>query len=383
MKICLVNSYFPPWRGGAETYVAELSKALALRGHKVSVVCAADPLQAGVASACGVRVIRLRRMTRVYGTPIMWKLHETLSQVGTEILHANFPSPYIAYNVARISTHRKVPAVLTWHNDLPPVTVGAGLLIAVHDHLILPHYIKKYKRIISTTETYVNHSRILSKLGSRVSVVPNGVDCQRFNPRNDGTQIKNQFNLKDRFTLLFVGALTRWHGYKGLDNLLVALSIAVNRGLKVVLLVIGDGSLKEEYQQLAHKLNVHRSVLFAGNVPDMQLPLYYAAADALALPSKNMSEGFGLTLLEANATGLPVVASRIGGIPSVVRDGYNGLLVEPGNAEVLAQAIARLIEHRVERMEMGRNGRHVAEGYDWSIVAAKTERVYLQATAAT
>ena len=115
----------------------------------------------------------------------------------------------------------------------------------------------------------------------------------------------------------------------------------------------------------------------------MQLPLYYAAADALALPSKNMSEGFGLTLLEANATGLPVVASRIGGIPSVVRDGYNGLLVEPGNAEVLAQAIARLIEHRVERMEMGRNGRHVAEGYDWSIVAAKTERVYLQATAAT
>jgi glycosyltransferase involved in cell wall biosynthesis len=212
-----------------------------------------------------------------------------------------------------------------------------------------------------------------------VIVVPNGVDCERFNPRNDRTQVRNQFNLKDRFTLLFVGALTKWHGYKGLDNLLAGLSITIRKGFDPVLLVVGDGSLKEEYQQLAHRLNVHDNVVFAGDVPDLQLPFYYAAADALALPSKNMSEGFGLTLLEANASGLPVIATSVGGIPSVVRDGYNGLLVEPNDAHALADAITRMIKERAEREEMGRNGRRVAEEYDWKIVAAKTEQVYMEA----
>jgi glycosyltransferase involved in cell wall biosynthesis len=309
----------------------------------------------------------------------MEKLHGTLSNVDADIFHGNFPSPYIAYGVARASSRRCVPAVLTWHNDLPAVTIGAKLLIETHDHLILPYYIRKYRRIISTTETYVKRSRILPKLGSLVTVVHNGVDCEKFNPRNDRTRIRNQFDLKDRFTLLFVAALTKWHGYKGLDTLLFGLSIALGKGLDVALLVVGDGSLKEEYQQLARRLHVQENVVFAGDVPDLQLPLYYAAADALALPSKNMSEGFGLTLLEANASGLPVIATSVGGIPSVVRDGYNGLLVKPNDAHALADAIARIIKGRKEREEMGRNGRLVAEEYDWKIVAAKTEQVYLEA----
>jgi glycosyltransferase involved in cell wall biosynthesis len=381
MKICVVNSFFPPWRGGAETYTHELSKSLVSRGHQVSVVCTADPLEPGTSDVDGVQIRRLRQTTRIYGTPIMEKLRETLLEMDANILHANFPSPYIAYSVARVSSQRRVPAVLTWHNDLPAVTIGAGILIEMHDRLVLPYYIRKYRRVISTTETYVRHSRILSKLGSQVTVVPNGVDCEKFNPRNDRAPIRYQFDLRDRFTLLFVAALTKWHGYKGLDTLLAGLSIVLKKGLDPVLLVVGDGSLKENYRQLAQRLNIQRSVVFAGDAPDWELPLYYAAADTLVLPSKNMSEGFGLTLLEANATGLPVIATCVGGVPSVVKDGYNGLLVRPNDPPSMADAICRMITDHTGQEEMGRNGRRVAEAHDWKIVASKTEQVYRDAIA--
>jgi glycosyltransferase involved in cell wall biosynthesis len=377
--VLIANSFYPPWRGGAEVYVQNLARHLITRGHKVSVICADDPLTPGEYNEGGVVVKRLRLMTRLYGTPLIAGLSKELSNLETDIFHANFPSPYIAYNVARVSLRRKIPAVLTWHNDLPAVTLGAKLLIETHDHLILPRYIRKYRRIISTSQTYAEQSRILPKLGSLVTVVPNGVDCERFHTHNDGSPIRDRFNLQNKFTLLFVGALTKWHGYKGLDVLLQSLSIAIKKDNNLTLLVVGDGDLKPAYHRLSQQLKVDSNVLFAGNVSDADLPLYYAAADVLALPSKDMSEGFGLTLLEANASGKPAVASSVGGVPSVIRDGYNGILVPPNDTKALAAAVLRLAIDPSEAEEMGRNGRRVAEAHDWAIVAEKTEQVYLEA----
>jgi glycosyltransferase involved in cell wall biosynthesis len=91
-----------------------------------------------------------------------------------------------------------------------------------------------------------------------------------------------------------------------------------------------------------------------------------------------MSEGFGLTLLEANASGRPVIASNVGGIPSVVKNGYNGLLVHPNDPVALANAIARLEGNRPEARAMGCNGRRFAEMRDWSNTASQTERVYAE-----
>jgi glycosyltransferase involved in cell wall biosynthesis len=324
----------------------------------------------------GVVVKRLHLITRLYGTPLIAGLSKQLSNLETDIFHANFPSPYVAYNVARVSSRRRVPAVLTWHNDLPAVTLGAKILIEAHDHLVLPRYIRKYRRIISTSQTYAQQSRILPKLGSLLTVVPNGVDCKRFHPHNDGSPVRDRFNLHGKFSLLFVGALTKWHRYKGLDILLESLHTA-NQDMRLI--VVGAGDLEERYRALTRSLHLESNVIFAGNVPDEELPLYYAASDALILPSKDMSEGFGLTLLEANATGKPVIASNVGGIPSVVQNGYNGLLVPPNNPSLLAEAILTLAGDPELAGKMGRNGRQVAESHDWGIVAARTEQVYLEA----
>jgi len=381
LKICMVNSYFPPWRGGAETYVHELSKALAARGHAVTVLCTSDPLKPGTYYAEGVRVKRLRQLTRLYGTPIQANLLRELHDCDVDIFHANFPSPYLASTVAVASFFRKIPAVITWHNDLPPITSAARVLIETHNRLILPAYIRRYRRVIATSETYRRKSPILSSLGRRVQVINNGVDCQRFRPDVDSSSIEARYGLSGRFVVLFVGALTKWHGYKGLDVLLEALRIYVKSSRDVFLLVVGDGDLKPHYESMAHNLGLANHIIFAGDTSAEELPEFYTASDLLALPSKDMSEGFGLTLLEANASGRPCIASNTGGIPEIIRDGYNGRLVSPNDPQALAQGILSLAKDVDVRRRMGENGRRVALTHDWKIVSEMTEDAYLTSMA--
>jgi len=211
-----------------------------------------------------------------------------------------------------------------------------------------------------------------------VTVVPNGVDCERYHPNVNDAEIIESLSLDHKFMLLFVGALTKWHGYKGLDILLEALKLVVKSHPNLLLLVVGDGELKQFYFSLSQRLGVASNVIFVGDVPDDLLPHYYAASDVLVLPSRDMSEGFGLTLLEANASGRPVIASNVGGIPSVVKNGYNGLLVQPNDPVALANAITRLEKNRREARTMGCNGRRFAEMHDWSNTASQTERIYAE-----
>jgi len=372
----MVNSYFPPWRGGAETYVHELSKALAARGHDVTVLCTSDPLKPGTYCVDGVRVRRLRQLTRLYGTPIQAGLMKELHDCKVDIFHANFPSPYLSFTTALASFFRKIPAVLTWHNDLPPVTSGARILIETHNRLVLPNYIRKYREIIATSETYRRISPILLRQGSRVVVVNNGVDCKRFRPDVDPSHVQARFGTKGRFVVLFVGALTRWHGYKGLGVLLNAMKLAARSVPSILLLIVGEGDLRPMYEREAHELGLSGNVTFVGDAPDEELPTYYAASDVLVLPSEDMSEGFGLTLLEANATGRPCIGSNTGGIPEIIRDGYNGFLVPAKDPEALTRRVIDLASNTKARQKMGLNGRKVALSHDWSIVARKTEHVY-------
>lgn len=342
----------------------------------MTVQCGSEPLSPGISHEFGIRVVRHRILTRIYGTPLMPSLLRELNLLDTDILHGNFPSPYIAFTVAAASKIRKIPAILTWHNDLPAVTSGARFLIETHDRIILQKYINIYRRIISTSPHYAERSKILSTLSKRVTVVPNGVDCQRFHPTTRGNAITDKLRLDGKFVILFVGALTKWHGYKGLDVLLNATKRASQENPNLALIVVGDGELRQCYSLMSHKLAVERIVTFVGDIADEVLPQYYAACDVLVLPSRDMSEGFGLTLLEANATGKPVIASNVGGIPAVVKNGYNGILVPPNDTTALSRAVLSFVKDLRKAREMGLNGRRVAEDHDWTITAAKTEQVY-------
>jgi len=373
MKVCMVNSFYPPWIGGAERYTSSLARELVKKGNEVTVYCSDRPVRPGVSLEAGVKVVRMKAPMMFYGTPLVAFPASFFSE-RFDVIHANFPSPYLAASSSWTSLLRRIPSVLTWHNDLPPVTSTARILTEFHD-AASPAYLNNFRRIIATTNVYASDSKILRRYSKKVVVIQNGVDTKNFNPEVDGGVVREKYNISGSKVLLFVGALTRWHGYKGLDVLLNALP-SVKELLQIKLIVVGDGPMKAFYEGIVSRNHLQDSVIFAGRVEDSILPYYYAASDLLVLPSKDSSEGFGLVLLEAMACGKAVIGSRVGGVVEVIRDGENGLLVDPNNFELLSYNIVALLKDDATRDRMGRNGRAFAELHDWSRVAEKVEHIY-------
>jgi glycosyltransferase involved in cell wall biosynthesis len=374
MKICLVNSFYPPYIGGAETYVGNLARNLVKLNHDVTVYCANEPLPAGASVEGAVKVVRMRTPLKLYGTPLSWFPSRIIAE-RYDIIHSNFPNPYFAAVSLAVSRVKGVPSVLTWHNDLPAVTGAASLIVGLHD-MASAVYLDGYSRIIATTSAYAMNSKILRRHRSRVSVIPNGVDTKRFNPAVDAEAVRERYHLGSCKTLVFVGALTTWHAYKGLDVLFRAFAIAEKRCDQLKLLVVGGGNMIGHYRQLAQELTSSGRITFAGRVDDDSLPEYYAASDFAVLPSKDSSEGFGLTLLEAMASGKAVIGSNVGGIPEVIQHRQDGILVPPKDPGALAEAICELYADDELRTKMGAAGREFAESHDWKDVARQVDSLY-------
>ena len=123
---------------------------------------------------------------------------------------------------------------------------------------------------------------------------------------------------------------------------------------------------------------VERSVVFAGDVSESDLPGYYSACDFLVLPSLDRSEGFGLVVLEAAACGKPAIGSAVGGIPDAIVHGTSGLIVPPGDSEELANAILRLIRDKGLRTRLSEGALNVTRGRSWESVARRVESIYLE-----
>ncbi len=372
----MVNSFYPPWVGGAERYVSSLAHQLARRGHDVTVYCSDRPLKAGESINEGVRIRRMRTPLMFYGTPIAI-FPPNFVAGDYDVVHANFPSPYIAAISGLVSAMKGTPAVLTWHNDLPPVTSAAGVLVNLHD-AISPTYLERFGRIIATTHAYARKSRTLRRYSTKVLVIPNGVDARKFSPHVRGDSIRDRYHLWGSKVALFVGALTPWHGYKGLDVLIKSFRIASKTCDGIKLLIVGEGQMKDTYRQLVDELRLADVITFAGHVGDDLLPKYYAACDFAVLPSKDSSEGFGLVLLEAMASGKAVIGSKVGGVVDVIQDGENGLLVAPNDVDELAGAIIDMCENDGKRIALGSRGRSIAELHDWPAITQKVESTYLE-----
>ena len=353
-----------------------LANALTARGHRVTIYCSDRPLEAGITYDREIKVVRMHTPLMLYGTPLVLFSPSIIAEP-YDVIHANFPSPFLASISSFAGQFANIPSVLTWHNDLPPVSSGAGVLVKVHNSLA-PSYLRNFSRIIATTTAYARSSEILRKFSEKVTVVTNGVDTRRFSPEVTGVEVKAHYGLEDSKIVLFVGALTTFHSYKGLDILLRAFQIVAKNHKDVKLVIVGGGNLLGSYKKLASDFGISDCVIFAGYVVDEILPQYYAACDITVLPSKNSSEGFGLVLVEAMASGKAVVGSRTGGIVDVIADGINGILVSPEDPVELSSAIAFLLENPDARSAMGTAGRECARLHDWSNVAEKVEAIYNQ-----
>jgi len=229
--------------------------------------------------------------------------------------------------------------------------------------------------IASSLEEAADLQRLYGASRSRVSVVPPGVDLTVFRPRRTD-RLRARLGLEGARVIVFAGRLER---LKGAETLLRAFSLLVQTGAvdqPLALVVIGDdshngavesrelGGERGRLQALARSLGVESQVTFVGPVAQVGLAEYLSLADVCVVPS--YSESFGLVALEAEACGTPVVAARVGGLPSVVKDGLTGYTLVSHDPAHYAERIARILQDDELHRCFSRRSRLVATQFTWA-----------------
>lgn len=236
-------------------------------------------------------------------------------------------------------------------------------------------------RIIACSKKVRQH--LIEKVGVnplRVVVVPNGVDPDVFFPIRKRTRlyrtvenVRKELGIEEGDAVIgTVGHITRQKGY---HVLIAAIPQILRAHPAAKFLFVGRGLLRERLEKQASELGVAPRIRFAGIRRDV--PAVLNCFDVFVLPS--LWEGFGTAIIEAMACGVPVVASRVGGIPEIIEDGSTGLLVPPGRAELLAEAVIRLLDKPRKARELARRGRtSVTERFGIKKMTQSVAKVYLQ-----
>lgn len=209
----------------------------------------------------------------------------------------------------------------------------------------------------------------------KIYTVYNGVDMNLFRPSDtEGMGIRNAHNIgDDEKLILFYSFVTK---QKGLHLLIKALPEICKKINRLKLMVVGEGDYFKEAKELAGKLGVEKDVVFAGYIPHQHTPKYINASDLFILPTIRQ-EGLPFVLLEVMSCQKPVIISRIGGIPSVIDDGVNGILITPGNIRELVEKTIYLLENKSISDEIAKNARQkVIEKFSLDKMIEDTIRVF-------
>lgn len=245
------------------------------------------------------------------------------------------------------------------------------------------HVVQIADRLVAATPAEETQLRgLYGAPATKIVIVPPGVDLAHFRPIAQPLARQMIGIPPTRKNILFAG---RIEPLKGIDTLLDAIGLLKERNITALsntcVTIIGGNpwaeTLDEEMDRLQRmrvELGLDDLVAFAGARDQQILPYYYAAAEMVVMPSHY--ESFGMVALEAMAMGTPVIASEVGGLAYVVRDGFNGFLVPRRNAEALAARIADLLNDQPLRQQLSRNAQRYARDFDWSHIARRIAGVY-------
>ncbi|MEM0241194.1 MAG: glycosyltransferase family 4 protein [Candidatus Nezhaarchaeales archaeon] len=393
MKVALMSSGLlpvPPRKGGAvELYVLKLCEALRRLGVEAYVI---DRLWENMNEnnyIVRVKVPTLvdsRTFTSILGRSRHLVLKEVVfgiyaSKVLREfdIIHAN--TAWVGYTLIHMIRKLNARFVYTCHNPLWPeenVHFGERLV-----RLIESYAMKKANAVIALNETM---RRALVEKGGvnqdKIFVVPNGVDVEFFKPGLRCNEVNAKYGLEGKRVVLFVGRVTR---EKGVHVLLEAVRILRDKhGLRDIKAVVvgplsgsfGDDTLTD-YARVLREYVIKNNIdaVFTGSLDIEELRYFYSCSHVLVLPS--YFEAFPMVLIEAMASGLPVIGSKTGGIVDIVENGVNGYLFEKGSANELAEKLHLVLSDESLRRKLSINSRAIAESkYSWNTIASRLLKIY-------
>ena len=340
--------------GGMSVYIRELARQLGRRGHCVDIYTRLNGSgQKHIAQLYdNVRLIHLKagdntHMNKLalycYLDDFFKELEEFRNResVDYDLIHSHY---WLSGRVGNWAQERwEVPHVFMFHTVGAVKNSTAGsekepeLRTATEKHLA-----KKCDRILVATDREREH--LVQHYGAcpeTIGVVPCGVNLNLFRPLDKAAARQQLGFAQDESIVLYVG---RFAPVKGIDRLMEAIAHLEHHQRLRLVIVGGDGSdapESKDFRRLAGKLSIHDSVTFVGRIEQNKLPLYYSAADVLVVPSHY--ESFGLVALESLASGTPVVATKVGAMESILREGETGYLVSNGSPRLLAKGVERFI----------------------------------------
>lgn len=375
MKVLMFSTDYWPDPGGIANHVYYLSKTLSEKGIKVTVIGGHrlqryHPLE----HSENLHEIVIRRIgpSGLRGILFIIKAWNTLKKLNLK-----------GYNVVHV--HNFFPDSLIFKLKSNHFSTNAAFVLTNHSGDVLraeKSILRKFRLqkityadlIISTSIELLEKSRFLSKNGKvKLEFIPNGVDVKLFSPGNPSLQALSKLNAEPDDIIIL--AVRRFHLKCGLQYLIKAFPDILKQHSKALLCLVGDGKERSYLENLVERLGIRDRVRFVGLVPNQQLPDLYRTAYISVLPS--IYEAVSVSGLESIACGVPIVGSRTGGIPTIVRDGETGLLVSPGVSSELAQKISYLLSHSEIRERMSTQARNIAiTEFSWDSVASRILDLY-------
>ncbi|MFA6146252.1 MAG: glycosyltransferase family 4 protein [Patescibacteria group bacterium] len=372
MNIAHIVSTFPPYFGGMGNTCYYQVKEFARRGHNVLVLTPRYGGKKLPTQDSDFRTIYLKPFLKFGNAAMVPQVTWHLKNF--DIIHLHWPfigAEFIIF--AKLCGLIKKSLVVQYQMDL--IDRGwRGIFFKLYSLFFIPLLAKAADKILVSSFDYAHYSHIrryVDRFEKKFIAVPLGVDMSKFYLQPKDEELLKKYNLSYREKIvLFVGGLDRAHYFKGIDVLIKAIA-----DVNCKLIIVGEGDLKPKYQTLANNLNIKEKVIFAGYVPDEDLPKYYNLADVCVLPSIGRSEAFGLVLVEAMACAKPIIVSDLPGPRTLVQN--NGFKVKVSDVNDLRQKISLILEDQVLANQLGAQSfRLIKEQYNWPTSVQKLEQIY-------
>ena len=332
-------------------HVIRWAQGLTERGFKVIVVSLGGIEEEGVETI----VLPLKGRRSVGYVRYLPKVRRLIRDLQPDLVHAHYATGFGLWG-RRSGFHPLVMSV--WGSDVVKFPRNPIKRIILRKNLQSADHLTAVSHFLRERTL-----RVCRDVEAKITVVPFGVSI----PEKTGTGSED-----DKVRLAFIKAHEMIYGP---DVLLEAMPVAVAKNLHVHLVMAGEGSMTARLKEQAKNPNLGGHVTFAGFVDHRNIFDFLGRHDIMVMPSR--AESFGVAALEAAACGLPVVAGDVGGVPEVVIDGETGILVPPGDAAALVEAIIRLAEDADLRKKMGKAGRqYVAAKYPWENCLDQMVQIY-------
>jgi L-malate glycosyltransferase len=358
-----------PTYGGSGVVATELGKELASRGHDVHFISYALPIRLTMNERIYFHEVEVLTYPLFeyppYDLVLATKMAEVMTRFDIDILHVHYAIPHSisAYLAKMMLNERVVPFVTTLH--------GTDITLVGNDRSYLPitRFGIEQSDAVTAVSEYLKRRTIEEfQVQREVHVVPNFVDCNAYS-RSTDANVRGKFAAPDEGILIHI---SNFRPLKRVEDVIETFSM-VRRKTRAKLLMVGDGPDRRKAEWLANTHGIADDVLFLGKQSNMNEVL--SIADILLLPSE--LESFGLVALEAMACEVPVIATRVGGIPEVVRDGTDGFLYDVGNVSSMADGCLKILADPRLRSSMGEAARdHARREYCASNIVKQYEALY-------